>query len=82
LLQFLRQDKAYQATIRLGGTTTDDLEGEIGIATHLWVEPRADWYRLSCLRKDSAGAAQLQRNSGAEVCTTARAGEKIEVTST
>jgi len=33
LLQFLRQDKAYQATIRLGvSTTTDDLEGEI-IAT-------------------------------------------------
>jgi tRNA pseudouridine55 synthase len=30
LLQFLPQDKAYQATIRLGVcTTTDDLEGEI-----------------------------------------------------
>lgn len=30
LLQFLRQDKAYRATIRLGlRTTTDDLEGEI-----------------------------------------------------
>lgn len=30
LLQFLRQDKAYRATIRLGvTTTTDDLEGEI-----------------------------------------------------
>lgn len=30
LLQFLRQDKAYRATIRLGVTTaTDDLEGEI-----------------------------------------------------
>lgn len=29
LLQFLRQDKAYRATIRLGiTTTTDDLEGE------------------------------------------------------
>lgn len=29
LLQFLRQDKAYRATIRLGlRTTTDDLEGE------------------------------------------------------
>jgi len=29
LLQFLRQDKAYRATIRLGlSTTTDDLEGE------------------------------------------------------
>ncbi len=30
LLQFLKQDKAYQATVRLGvRTTTDDLEGEI-----------------------------------------------------
>ena len=30
LLQFLRQDKAYRATIRLGiSTTTDDLEGEV-----------------------------------------------------
>lgn len=30
LLQFLRDDKAYQATLRLGlQTTTDDLEGEI-----------------------------------------------------
>jgi tRNA pseudouridine55 synthase len=30
LLQFLRQDKAYRGTIRLGiRTTTDDLEGEI-----------------------------------------------------
>jgi tRNA pseudouridine55 synthase len=30
LLQFLRQDKAYRATIRLGiATTTDDLEGEL-----------------------------------------------------
>ncbi|MER3434166.1 MAG: tRNA pseudouridine(55) synthase TruB [Leptolyngbya sp. ERB_1_1] len=30
LLQYLRQDKAYQATIRFGiTTTTDDLEGEI-----------------------------------------------------
>ena len=30
LLQFLRQDKAYRATIQLGiSTTTDDLEGEI-----------------------------------------------------
>ncbi|MBO0348365.1 tRNA pseudouridine(55) synthase TruB [Phormidium pseudopriestleyi FRX01] len=29
LLQYLRQDKAYQATVRLGvTTTTDDLEGE------------------------------------------------------
>lgn len=33
LLQFLRQDKAYKATVRLGiTTTTDDLEGE-AIAT-------------------------------------------------
>ncbi|HEY9596626.1 MAG TPA: tRNA pseudouridine(55) synthase TruB, partial [Cyanophyceae cyanobacterium] len=33
LLQYMRQDKAYQATIRLGvRTTTDDLEGEV-IAT-------------------------------------------------
>lgn len=33
LLQYLRQDKAYQATIRLGiSTTTDDLEGD-AIAT-------------------------------------------------
>ena len=34
LLQYLPQDKAYRATIRLGvRTTTDDLEGEV-IATH------------------------------------------------
>lgn len=33
LLQFLRQDKAYRATVRLGvSTTTDDLEGEILLA--------------------------------------------------
>jgi tRNA pseudouridine55 synthase len=33
LLQFLRQDKAYKATVRLGvSTTTDDLEGEILLA--------------------------------------------------
>src|ERR671932_2922040 len=30
LLQYMQQDKAYRATIRLGvRTTTDDLEGEI-----------------------------------------------------
>lgn len=30
LLQFLRQDKAYRATMRLGvSTTTDDMEGEV-----------------------------------------------------
>jgi tRNA pseudouridine55 synthase len=34
LLQYMQQDKAYQATIRLGvKTTTDDLEGEV-VATH------------------------------------------------
>jgi tRNA pseudouridine55 synthase len=42
LLQFLPQDKAYQATIRLGlRTTTDDLEGSILVtqpATHLDLE--------------------------------------------
>jgi tRNA pseudouridine synthase B (EC 4.2.1.70) len=33
LLQFLRQDKAYRATIRFGmKTTTDDLEGETLLA--------------------------------------------------
>ncbi|PSB32805.1 tRNA pseudouridine(55) synthase TruB [Stenomitos frigidus] len=33
LLQFLRQDKAYRATVRLGvSTTTDDLEGEVLLA--------------------------------------------------
>ena len=33
LLQFLRQDKAYKATVRLGvSTATDDLEGEILLA--------------------------------------------------
>jgi len=33
LLQFLRQDKAYRATVRLGiSTTTDDLEGETLLA--------------------------------------------------
>lgn len=39
LLQFLRQDKAYRAIIRLGvRTTTDDLEGEVietGVADNL-----------------------------------------------
>ena len=34
LLQYLQQDKAYHATIRLGvRTTTDDLEGEV-VARH------------------------------------------------
>jgi len=50
LLQFLKQDKAYLATIQLGiSTTTDDLEGNHRLSTSIWVELGADVSHLSCL---------------------------------
>lgn len=84
LLQFLRQDKAYQATIRLGiSTTTDDLEGEI-IATQpasgLSLEQTVSALKLFEGKiqqvPPSYSAIQVQ---GKRLYDLARAGEKIEV---
>lgn len=84
LLQYLRQDKAYRATIRLGiSTATDDLEGET-TAT----QP-ADWLSLEQVKSalalfqgtiqqvpPSYSAIQVQ---GKRLYDLARAGETIEV---
>ena len=84
LLQFLRQDKAYRATIQLGiTTTTDDLEGEI-IASQATVGLRRDQV-LRALQlfegtiqqvPPSYSAIQVQ---GKRLYDLARAGEKVEV---
>lgn len=84
LLQYLRTDKAYRATIRLGvTTTTDDLEGEI-----LTSEP------ITGLSLDEVKAALQQfegtiqqvppsysaiQVQGKRLYDLARAGEKVEV---
>ncbi len=84
LLQFLRQDKAYRATIQLGiTTTTDDLEGEI-IASQATVGLTGDQV-LRALQlfegtiqqvPPSYSAIQVQ---GKRLYDLARAGEKVEV---
>lgn len=84
LLQFLRQDKAYRATIQLGiSTTTDDLEGEI-IASEptIGLSLEAVKAALGLFQgkiqqvPPSYSAIQVQ---GKRLYDLARAGEKVEV---
>ncbi len=84
LLQFLRQDKAYRATIRLGvSTTTDDLEGET-----LFTQPVAtlDLTRVkTALQQFQGTIQQVPPNysaiqvQGKRLYDLARAGETITV---
>ena len=84
LLQFLRQEKAYQATVQLGvATTTDDLEGEIIASqpsTGLSLEQVKTALRLfeGTIQQvpPSYSAIQVQ---GKRLYNLARAGEKVEV---
>lgn len=84
LLQFLRQDKAYQATIQLGiTTTTDDLEGEIITSqpvSELSLEAVKAAFKLfeGTIQQvpPSYSAIQVQ---GKRLYDLARAGEKVEV---
>ena len=84
LLQFLRQDKAYRATIRLGvSTTTDDLEGEVIAskpADGLSLETVATALQLfqGPIQQvpPSYSAIQIQ---GKRMYDLARAGEKLDI---
>lgn len=84
LLQYLRQDKAYQATVRLGiTTTTDDLEGEAVASAPV---PELTWEQVEAQLPQFVGkisqippaysAIQVQ---GKRLYDLARAGEIIEV---
>lgn len=84
LLQFLRQDKAYWATIQLGiSTTTDDLEGEIiasqpasGLSLEA-VKAALELFQGTIQQvPPSYSAIQVQ---GKRLYDLARAGEKVEV---
>lgn len=84
LLQFLRQDKAYQATIQLGiTTTTDDLEGEVitsvpasGLSLEA-VKAALQMFQGTIQQvPPSYSAIQVQ---GKRLYSLARAGEKVEV---
>ena len=84
LLQFLRQDKAYRGTIRLGvRTTTDDLEGEV-IATQPVANLSLDAVKAALQQfqgiiqqvPPSYSAIQVQ---GKRLYDLARAGETIDV---
>lgn len=84
LLQFLCQDKAYQATMRLGTiTTTDDLEGEI-IASNP-TDGLSLEQIVSALKLFEGKIEQVPPNysaiqvQGKRLYDLARAGEKIEV---
>lgn len=84
LLQFLRQEKAYQATIQLGvSTTTDDLEGEIIVSqpcSKLSLEQVKSALQMFEGRiqqvPPSYSAIQVQ---GKRLYDLARAGEKVDV---
>jgi tRNA pseudouridine55 synthase len=84
LLQFLRDDKAYRATIRLGvQTTTDDLEGEI-LATQ--PAPELDLESVkAALQAFQGKIQQIPPNysaiqvQGKRLYDLARAGQAIEV---
>lgn len=86
LLQYLRQDKAYQATVRLGiTTTTDDLEGEtvasaaVPELTREQVEAQLPQFLGKITQIPPAySAIQVQ---GKRLYDLARAGETIEVPS-
>lgn len=83
LLQFLRHDKTYQATIRLGmKTTTDDLEGEVLAASPVpWltldkVEPYIPQFQGRIQQiPPSYSAIQV---GGKRLYELARAGEVVE----
>lgn len=84
LLQFLRQDKAYRATIRLGiRTATDDLEGEI-----ITTQPAAGLTLeevKAALQQFEGKIQQIPPNysaiqvQGKRLYDLARAGETVEV---
>lgn len=84
LLQFLRQDKAYQATIQLGiSTTTDDLEGEIiasqsaaGLSLEQIVPVLQRFQGKIVQIPPQYSAIQVQ---GKRLYDLARAGEQVEV---
>jgi len=86
LLQFLRQDKAYRATVRLGvSTTTDDLEGEILLAHPI---AALDLTTVeTALQQFQGTIQQIPPNysaiqvKGKRLYDLARAGEPIEVKS-
>lgn len=84
LLQFLRTEKAYRATIRLGvSTTTDDLEGEIifsqptiGLSLEA-VQAALELFEGTIQQvPPSYSAIQVQ---GKRLYNLARAGEKVDV---
>ncbi|MCA1991734.1 MAG: tRNA pseudouridine(55) synthase TruB [Coleofasciculus sp. S288] len=84
LLQYMRQDKAYRATIRLGvRTTTDDLEGEIVAtesATHLTLDdvlPRLKQFKGKIQQVPPIYSAIQVK--GKRLYDLARAGEVVEV---
>ncbi len=84
LLQYLRQDKAYEATIQLGiTTTTDDLEGEIvtstpvsGLSLEAVKVALKPFEGIIQQIPPSYSAIQVQ---GKRLYNLARAGEKVEV---
>ncbi len=84
LLQYLRQDKAYKATIQLGTTTTtDDLEGEIvtsapvsGLSLEAVKIALKPFDGIIQQIPPSYSAIQVQ---GKRLYNLARAGEKVEV---
>ena len=84
LLQFLRQDKAYRATIKLGiTTTTDDLEGEIitsqsasGLSLEQIVPVLQQFQGKIVQIPPKYSAIQVQ---GKRLYDLARAGEQVEV---
>lgn len=84
LLQFLRQDKAYRATIQLGiSTTTDDLEGEIiasqsaaGLSLEQIVPVLQRFQGKIVQIPPQYSAIQVQ---GKRLYNLARAGEQVEV---
>lgn len=84
LLQYLREDKAYQATIRLGlNTTTDDLQGEI-LTSHPVSDLNLEAVKAA-LKLFEGKIQQVPPNysaiqvQGKRLYDLARAGEKIEV---
>lgn len=84
LLQFLRQDKAYHGTIRLGvTTTTDDTQGEV-ISTHAAEHVTLDTVR-SALKQFQGKIQQVPPNysaihvQGKRLYEMARSGEQIQV---
>lgn len=84
LLQYLRQDKTYKATIQLGiTTTTDDLEGEIvtsapvsGLSLEAVKVALKPFAGIIQQIPPSYSAIQVQ---GKRLYDLARAGEKVEV---